>query len=230
MTNAEAITRICSCNKELPANTKITLSWSANIFLWFYSNILTDNIITIFLFQFPYILNQFSVLFTRFISKRTFMVIVTFFESIFTSTIVIFISNRINRCFVHKALNNIKFYKRTVTLIFDCFKPFYNWFSAVSLVHLCFFSDFIVNKFQIVFPNYSYFQLGRVNKSTFRIIFEIYFVIFKSDIGFALIELFYSIVGLKLICDGVCFSSLLMLMIANDFLYDFVILSCSNLL
>ena len=42
----------------------------------------------------------------------------------------------------------------------------------------------------LVFANYSYFRLGRVSKSTFRIILEIYIVIFKDDKGIALVELF----------------------------------------
>ena len=102
-------------------------------------------------------------------------------------------------------LNNIKFYKRTFTLIFDCFKPFYNGFGIAPLVHLCLFSDFAVDKFKIVFAKYSYFRLGRVNKPTFRIVLEIYFVIFNGHKGFALVELFYSIVEFKLSCDDFCF-------------------------
>ena len=116
--------RICPCNKELLTNTKITLSWFANKFLWFHSYIPIDKIIDIFFFQFSYILRQFSVLFTRFI--RTFMVIVTFCKSIFTSNIVIFISSYINRCFVNKALGKTVTIHRTV-----CFSTtiaiFYNF-------------------------------------------------------------------------------------------------------
>ena len=89
--------------------------------------------------------------------------------------------------------------------IFDCFKPFYNGFGIAPLVHLCFFSDFIVHKFKIVFANYSYFQLSRVNKPTFGIILEIYFVIFKGHKDFALVEFFYSIVEFMLSCDSFCF-------------------------
>ena len=63
----------------------------------------------------------------------------------------------------------------------------------------------MVNKFKIVFTNYSYFRLDRVNKPTFRILLEICFVIFKSDKGLALVELLYSIVESKLRCDGFWF-------------------------
>ena len=87
--------------------------------------------------------------------------------------------------------NNIKFYKRTFILILDCFKPFYNGFGIAQLVHLCFFSDFIVNKLKIVLANYSFFRFGRVNKPTFKIFLTNYCVIFKSGKGFALVELFY---------------------------------------
>ena len=41
--------------------------------------------------------------FTRFIPKRTFIVTVTFFENIFTKTMVIYISSCTNTCFVNKA-------------------------------------------------------------------------------------------------------------------------------
>ena len=76
--------------------------------------------------------------------------------------------------------------------------------SVALVVHLSFFSGFIVNKFQIVFADYSYFQLGRVNKSTFRIILKIYYVIFKSNKRFAWIDFFYSIVEFKVSCEGFC--------------------------
>ena len=88
---------------------------------------------------------------------------------------------------------------------FDCFKPFYNGFGIGPLVDMCFFSDFVANKFKIRFANYSYFRFGRVKKPTFRIISETYLVIFNSDKGFTLVELFHSIVEFKLSCDGFCF-------------------------
>ena len=81
-----------------------------NIFPRFHSNIPINKIINISLFQFLYILGQFSILFMRFISKGTFMVIVTFFEIIFISTIIIFISSCTNRCFVNKT------FRKTVTI------------------------------------------------------------------------------------------------------------------
>ena len=96
--------RICSWNKELLENAKIILSISTNLFLQVHSNIPINKIINVFLFQFPYILGQFSVLFTGFISKWTIMIIVTFFENIFTNTMVIFISSCTNRCFLNKPL------------------------------------------------------------------------------------------------------------------------------
>ena len=80
------------------------------MFLRFDVNIAINKIKKIFLFQFPYVLGQFSLFFTRFISKRTIMIIVTFFERIFTSTIVIFISSCTSRCFVNKA------FRKTVTI------------------------------------------------------------------------------------------------------------------
>ena len=98
-------------------------------------------------------------------------------------------------------VSNNKFYKRTLTLILNCFKPFYNGFGIAPLVHFCYFSDFAISKFKIS-SNYSYFRFRRVSKSTFRIILEIYFVIFKSDKGFTLVELFYSIVKFKISYDG----------------------------
>ena len=58
-----------------------------------------------------------------------------------------------------------------------------------------FFFNFIFNKFKIV----------QVNKPTFKIIMEIYFVILNSDKYFPLVELFYSIVNFKLRCDDFCF-------------------------
>ena len=74
--------------------------------LQFHSNIPINKMIHIFLFEIPYIRGQFSVLFRRFVFKRTFMVtfIVKFFGSVFTSAILICISSCINRCFVNKAL------------------------------------------------------------------------------------------------------------------------------
>ena len=83
-------------------------------FLRFHSNIPIDKVIIISLFPFPYILLQFGIALTRFISKKTFMVIVTFFESIFTSTIVIFISSCSNRCFVNKVFSKTLSILRTV--------------------------------------------------------------------------------------------------------------------
>ena len=69
----------------------------------FHSNIEINKRINISLFQFPCVLGHFSVFLTRFISEITFMVIVTFFESIATSAIVKFISSCNNRCFVKKS-------------------------------------------------------------------------------------------------------------------------------
>ena len=96
------------------------------MFLRFHSNIPVSKIINIFLFQFPYVLGQFSVLFTTFISKRTITIIVTFFESIFTNTVVIFISSCTYRCFVNKA-----FRKRQLPSIGQ---PVFGWQLQVLVV------------------------------------------------------------------------------------------------
>ena len=55
--------RTCSWNKKLLTNASIALSWFANTFLRFHTNIPINKINNISLFQFPYILGQFSVLF-----------------------------------------------------------------------------------------------------------------------------------------------------------------------
>ena len=83
-------------------------------FLRFHSNIPINKVIIISLFPFPYILLQFSIPFTRFTSKRTFMVIVTFLQRIFTSTIIIFISSCTNKCFVNKVFRKTVSILRTV--------------------------------------------------------------------------------------------------------------------
>ena len=82
--------------------------------LRFHSNIPINKVIIISLFPFPYILLQFGIPLTRFISKKTFMIIVTFFESIFTSTMVIFISSYTNGCFVNKTFRKAVTIHRTV--------------------------------------------------------------------------------------------------------------------
>ena len=78
--------------------------------------------------------------FTRFVSKRTFMVIVTFFESIFISTLLIFISSCTNRCFANKAFRKTVTIHRTV-----CFSTAIASFSE----RWC----WIFHSFRIMFPD-----------------------------------------------------------------------------
>ena len=106
----------------------------------FHSNIPINEIINISIFQFQLILAQFSVLFKGLISKRTFMVSVTFFESILTSVIVIFISCCINRCFENKAFRKTVTVHRTV-----CFSTAIASFDGRCL--------WILNNVRIMFPD-----------------------------------------------------------------------------
>ena len=66
---------MCSCNKELLINAEMTLSRSTNIFLQFHSNIPINKIINLSL-SIPILTWKILYFFTRFISKRTFMIIV----------------------------------------------------------------------------------------------------------------------------------------------------------
>ena len=81
----------------------ITFLWSVNMFLWFHSHISIDKTTNIFLFQSPYN----TVLYSRdLLLKEHLWFLVTFFESVFTSIIVILNSCINNRCFVNKARRN----------------------------------------------------------------------------------------------------------------------------
>ena len=104
--------------------------------------------------------------------------------------------------------HNIKFYERNCTLIFDCVKRFYNWFGVEPLINLCFSLILLLIRFKVIFLITPISDLAELEiwDPTFRMILEIYFMIFKSDKGFALIELFYSIVEFKLSCNSFCFS------------------------
>ena len=81
--------------------------------------------------QFPYILgvNTCRILFTGFISKRAFMVIVTFFESIFKNTIVAFNISCNNRCFVNMEFRKSVTIHRTVcfSTTIACFAGRWCW-------------------------------------------------------------------------------------------------------
>ena len=68
------------------------------------------------------------------------MVIVTFFESIFTSTLVIFVSSCTNRCFVNKAFRKTFAIHRTV-----CFSTTIASFGS----RWC----WIFHNFRIMFPD-----------------------------------------------------------------------------
>ena len=110
------------------------------MFLGCHSNMPINKMINIYLFQFPYILTQFSILLTRFTSERSFIVIVIFFKSIFTSTIVIFISSCTKRSFENKA-----FRKRVTT-----HGRVYFWTAVASFGgRWC----WIFYNFKIVFPD-----------------------------------------------------------------------------
>ena len=100
-------------------------------------------------------------------------------------------------------MSNIKFYKRNLLLFLIALN---HSLTDLVLRHwlTCVFS-LILLLISSVFANYSYFLLGRVNSSKFCIILEIYLVIFKSEKGFALVELSNSFVQFKLFCDDFCF-------------------------